>query len=374
MNPTEDKVGARLKDIDTPALLLDVAAMERNLTRMAAFAASRHVNLRPHAKIYKATPQLARLQITAGAIGITCAKLSEAEVLASAGIQEILVANQIVGRLKMERLVNLARSCRVMVAVDSRENIDEIDRSAQMQGLTIGALIEVNIGHNRCGVAPFEPVAELARYILGKPGLKFRGLMGYDGHNTLKVSEIERGGYSLKAYRLLSDMRKYLEQAGTEVEIVSGGGTFTYRYAAEVEGITELQTGTYLLMDTAFQEHGVHEFECTLSVLASVISRPEYAGANGLVIVDTGRKSVSTALGLPEVKNPPRSGASVISLSDEHGRVVFADPATAPRVGSKIELCVRDANGTINQFDRFYVIRDGAVEAVWKIPLLGCST
>jgi D-serine deaminase-like pyridoxal phosphate-dependent protein len=105
-----------------------------------------------------------------------------------------------------------------------------------------------------------------------------------------------------------------------------------------------------------------------------VISRPNYPGANGLVIVDTGRKSVSTALGMPEVKDPPGPGARVISLSDEHGRVVFADPASAPRVGKKIELWVRDANGTINQFDRFYVIRDGLVEAVWKIPLLGCST
>ena len=372
MNPGKDQVGVRLKDIDTPALLLDVSAMERNLKRMAEFTAARRVNLRPHAKIYKATPQLARLQMAAGAIGITCAKLSEAEVLVSAGIRDILVANQIVGWLKLERLAKLARSSQVMVAVDSRENVKEIDQTAQAHGVTIGVLIEVNIGHNRCGVAPFEPVADLARFILGRPGLNFRGLMGYDGHNTLKVTEAERGELSLKAYRLLSDTRKYLEGAGIAVEIVSGGGTFTYRYASQVDGITEVQTGTYLLMDTAFQEHGVHEFECTLSVLASVISLPVYPGANGLVIMDTGRKSVSTAMGVPEVKEPP--GARVISLSDEHGRVVFADPAAAPRVGDKIELWVRDANGTINQFDRFYVIRDGVVEAVWKIPLLGCST
>jgi D-serine deaminase-like pyridoxal phosphate-dependent protein len=221
-------------------------------------------------------------------------------------------------------------------------------------------------------VAPFEPVADLAQFILDKPGLMFKGLMGYDGHNTLKVSGAERGGLSLKAYHLLSATRKNLEQAGIEVEIVSGGGTFTYRYAAEVAGITELQTGTYLLMDTAFQEHGVCEFERSLSVLATVISRPVYAGANGLVIVDTGRKSVSTALGLPEVKEP--LGGKVISLSDEHGRVVFADPETIPRLGDKIELWVRDANGTINQFDRFHVIRDGIVEDVWSIPLLGCAT
>ena len=346
--------------------------MERNLKRMAEFARSHNINLRPHAKVYKATPQLAQLQMAAGAIGITCAKLSEAEVLASAGIQDILIANQIVGPLKMERLARLARSSRVMVAVDSPENVEEIDRAARAHGVTVGVLIEVNIGHNRCGVAPFEPVAELARRILDKPGLQFRGLTGYDGHNTLKVTEAERGALSLKAYRLLSETRTYLEKAGMPVEIVSGGGTFTYRYAAEVEGITEMQTGTYLLMDTAFQEHGVGEFECTLSVLASVISRPVFPGSGGLAIVDAGRKSVSTDLGLPEVKQP--LGGKVISLSDEHGRVVFAGPAEAPRVGDKIELWVRDANGTINHFDRFYVVRDGRVEDVWPIPLLGCAT
>jgi D-serine deaminase-like pyridoxal phosphate-dependent protein len=372
VSPVQDLVGATLKDIDTPALLLDATAMKRNVQRMAEFAASKRINLRPHAKIYKATPQLARLQMAAGAIGITCAKLSEAETLASAGIQDILIANQIVGRLKMERLVDLARSSRVLVAVDSFENVAEIDHASQTAGVSVGVLIEVNIGHNRCGVAPFEAVVDLARFILGKPGLAFRGLMGYDGHNTLKVSEAERGGLSLMAYQLLSDTRKYLEAAGIKVEIVSGGGTFTYQYAAEVEGITELQTGTYLLMDTAFQEHGVREFECSLSVLTSVVSTPVYPGAKELVIVDTGRKSVSTVLGLPEVKDPP--GARVISLSDEHGRVIFSDPAAALRVGDRIELWVRDANGTINQFDRFYVIRDGLVEAVWKIPLLGCAT
>ena len=372
MNPIDDFTGATLKDIDTPALLLDVAAMERNLQRMAEFAASRKINLRPHAKIYKATPQLAHLQMAAGAIGITCAKLCEAEVLASAGIQDILIANQVVGPLKMARLANLARSSRVIVAVDSFENVDEIAQTAQAQGVHIGVLIEVNIGHNRCGVAPFEPVADLARFILSKPGVEFRGLMGYDGHNTLKVSDAERPGQSLKAYRLLGNTRKYLEEAGIKVEIVSGGGTFTYQFAAEVEGITELQTGTYLLMDKAFQEHGVHEFECTLSVLASVVSRPVYPGAGGLVMVDAGGKSLSTALGNPEVKDPPE--ARVISLSDEHGRVMFAGPAERPQVGDRIELWVRDANGTIKQFDRFYVIRNGLVEAVWKIPLLGCAT
>ncbi len=366
------QVGAHKDDLDTPALLLDIDIMERNIGRMADFLAGKKVRLRPHAKIYRATPQLAQKQIEAGAIGLTCAKLAEAEVLAAAGITDILIANQIVGSRKIERLAKLAKDCAVMVAVDSRENVTALAQAAQVHKVTFGVLVEVNIGHNRCGVAPFGPTLELVRFLLDKPSLKFRGLMGYDGHCTLKVSEEERKIASLKANSLLAATRKCVEDAGIEVEIVSGSGTFTYRFAAEVEGITEIQAGTYLLMDTAFRDHGVREFDCALSVLATVISRPSYPGANGLAIVDAGRKSISPALGVPEVKRP--GGAKVISLSDEHGRVMLEDQAGVVQVGDKIELWVRDANGTINQFDRFYVIRDERVEAVWQIPLCGRST
>jgi D-serine deaminase-like pyridoxal phosphate-dependent protein len=372
MNQDDTHVGILKKDLDTPALLLDIAIMEQNLGRMADFLSGKQVKLRPHAKIYKATPELARKQIEAGAIGLTCAKLSEAEVLAASGITDILIANQIVGSRKTERLVELAKYCTVMVAVDSLENIEALSQVAQAHQVTLGVLVEVNIGHNRCGVAPFEATLELVKFLLEKPGLKFRGLMGYDGHCTLKVTEAERKALSLKANSLLANTRKYVEDAGIEVEIVSGSGTFTYRFASEIEGITEIQAGTYLLMDTAFRDHGVREFDCALSVLTTVISRPSYPGANGLAIVDAGRKSVSSMLGVPEVKKP--SGARVISLSDEHGRVIFEDRTEALQVGDKIELWVRDANGTINQFDRFYVIRGERVEAIWQIPLCGRST
>lgn len=346
--------------------------MERNLQRMANFLASKNIRLRPHVKLYRATPELVRLQIEAGATGMTCAKLSEAEVLAASGIQDILIANQIVGPTKIDRLVKLAEICDIKVAVDSLENVAVLSQVAQAHGVTIGVLVEVNIGHNRCGVAPFEPAFALANSTLKMPGLKFMGLMGYDGHCTLKVAESEREALSREANALLARVRKFVEDAGIEVGIVSGSGTFTYRFASEIEGLTEIQAGTYLLMDTAFRDHGVREFECTLSVLATVISRPSYPGANGLAIVDVGRKSISPQLGLPEMKNP--GGAWVRSLSDEHGRVFLGDAAGSVSVGDKIELWVRDANGTINQFDRFYVIRDGVVEAIWQIPLCGRNT
>lgn len=368
MNPNSE-IGMTINELDTPSLLLDIKILEQNLRRMTDFLSSRRVNLRPHAKIYRATPEIAHRQINAGAIGITCAKLSEAEILVSAGITDILVANQIVGSRKIERLVNLAKKTNIKVAVDSRENIDSLSWAARAEGVNIGVLVEVNIGHNRCGVAPYEPVLEIIKYILEKQGITFWGLMGYDGHCTLKVTEDERGPLSRKANLLLANVKKYVEASGIKVEIVSAGGTFTYRYAAEIDGITEVQAGTYLLMDTGFRDNGVREFDCALSVLTTVISRPGYPGANGLAIVDVGRKSINTAMGLPEVKNS--LDAKVITLSDEHGRVVFEDSNEAPKIGEKIELWVRDANGTINQFDRFYVVRDNVVEAVWGIPLCG---
>jgi D-serine deaminase-like pyridoxal phosphate-dependent protein len=258
------------------------------------------------------------------------------------------------------------------VAVDNPQNVEELSQVASANQAVIGVLVEVNIGHNRCGVAPFGPTLELARLVDGKPGLKFMGLMGYDGHCTLKVPESEREECSLKANTLLVETRKFIEAAGLQVLIVSGSGTFTYRFASRFEGITEIQAGTYLLMDTAFREHGVREFKCTLSVLTTVISTPNYPEANSLVIVDAGRKSISTDLGLPEVKFPP--GAVVRSLSDEHGRVVTTESSAKLQIGDKVELWVRDANGTINQFDRFYCIRNDVIEDIWTIPICGKNT
>jgi D-serine deaminase-like pyridoxal phosphate-dependent protein len=361
-----------MNDLDTPALLLDLAAMERNIATMNAFLATTDVRLRPHVKLHKATPQLVERQMAAGAIGMTCAKLSEAEVLAASGVNDILIANQIVGATKIARLVALAQRAGVKVAVDNRRNVIELAQAAQRAGVTIGVLVEVNIGHNRCGVAPFAPALELSRLTLAQPGLTFMGLMGYDGHCTLKVTEAEREALSLEANGLLAGTRRYLEAAGIAVPIVSAGGTFTYRFAARVDGITEVQAGSYLLMDTGFRDHGVREFEPSLSVLTTVISRPDYPGADGLLVIDTGQKSISVALGNPEVKQP--SGLSVRTLSDEHGRLDAATAGARPPLGSHVELWVRDANGTIKQFDRFYAVRDGVVEDVWMIPLCGRST
>jgi len=389
------EVGLHRQELDTPALLLDLRAMEHNLHAMAAYFEHVVPALRPHVKLHRATPALAHRQLKAGAIGLTCAKLSEAEALAASGVSDILIANQIVGPHKIRRLMDLATHTRVMVAVDSAANIRELSAAALARGVELGVLVEVNIGHNRCGVAPLEPALALSRQVAAAPGLVYMGLMGYDGHCTFGVTEAQRSIMSKQANTLLADTRRLIEQGGLKVAIVSAGGTFTYRYAAEIEGITEIQAGTYLLMDTATREQGLHEFECALTVLATVTSRPPWPGAEHLAVIDVGSKGISTLLGTPEIKDP--AGARVIRLSQEHGRVDLAGAAphepAAPRsrsplrpagsgrsstrdlrVGDKVELWVRDANGTVNLFDRFYAMRDDVVEAVWEIPNPGIRT
>jgi D-serine deaminase-like pyridoxal phosphate-dependent protein len=365
----ETEIGIKKNDINTPALLIDLTSLEKNLNSMSAFFADKDVNLRPHVKTYNATPVLAQMQLEAGAIGFTCAKLSEAEILAASGIKDILIANQIIGRRKIEQLANLATISNIMVAVDSNSNVSALSEIAKDRGVTIRVLVEVNIGHNRCGVGPYEPALDLSQAVIEAPALKYMGLMGYDGHCTLKVDESEREVLSKEANTLLAKTRLFIEKAGIEVPIVSASGTFTYRFASEIDGITEIQAGTYLLMDTAFREHGVREFDCALSVLTTVISRPSYPSEIDLAIIDTGRKSISPILGMPEVKHP--SEANLFSLSQEHGRVSLEGNSAGLKVGDKLDLWVRDANGTINQFDRFYAVRNNVVEDIWLIP--GCG-
>jgi D-serine deaminase-like pyridoxal phosphate-dependent protein len=367
-----EEIGMSKWDLDTPALLIDLPVIEKNLKKMADFFSGKEINIRPHVKTYKATPELAKLQLEYGAIGLTCAKLSEAEALVNGGITDILIANQIVGQRKIQRLISLAARAKMMVAVDNLKNVAALSNAAVDAGVSLGALIEVNIGHKRAGVAPFEPALELARVIINAPGIEFMGLMGYDGHCTLKVDEKERESLSLKANKLLVQTKKFIEDAGISVPVVSASGTFTYRFAAEIPGITDIQAGTYLLMDTAFIEHGVREFECALSVLTTVSSRPTYPNEVDLAIIDLGRKSISPMLGIPEVKGP--AGATLFSLSQEHGRVSLEGKAKSLEIGDKVEIWVRDTNGTINLFNKFYAIRNDVVEAVWRIPVCGCNT
>lgn len=350
-------IGRRRDELDTPALLIDLDALERNISRMAAFFATVPTNLRPHFKTHKC-PEIARRQIAAGARGVTCAKVGEAEALVAGGVDDVLIANQVVGPLKIARLVELVRQAKITVAVDDPSNVEALGAAASAAGVEIGALVEVNVGMNRCGVEPGEPALALARVVRETKGLAFRGVMGYEGHTVMIPDAAAREAACLKAMKLLTDTKDYIEAAGIPVAVVSGGGTGTHNISGRLPDMTEIQAGSYVTMDGKYASVGL-DFEQALTVLASVISRPTATRA----VLDCGLKAVTPEFGTPQFKAV--EGATLAKLSEEHSIADVADADLRP--GQKVEIVPSHGCTTINLHDRFHVLRDGVVVDVWEI-------
>jgi D-serine deaminase-like pyridoxal phosphate-dependent protein len=284
------EVGQPVAALDTPALLVDLAAFERNVARMAETIVRRAgVRWRPHVKGIK-TPALIQRLLAAGATGVTCAKLGEAEVLAEAGIGDFLIANQIVGQPKLARLMALRRRTEVLVAVDNAENADDLDRAAREAGVTQGVVIEVDTGMQRAGVAPGEQVLALARHIAGRRGLRFAGLMTWEASALGRRDPQEKAAEVRRALSQITESAAQCREAGLAAEIVSCGGTGTYWLSAFFPGITEIQAGGGALGDLTYRERLGVDLECALSVLATVTSRP----TPRRIICDAGRKALST--------------------------------------------------------------------------------
>jgi D-serine deaminase-like pyridoxal phosphate-dependent protein len=358
MNLT-DPIGKPISQVDTPSLLLDLDALRANIDRLAAYFKDRHCRLRPHFKSHKCTA-IAKLQMQAGAVGITCAKLGEAEVLADAGIRNILIANQIVGPLKIARLVDLAKRAEPIVAVDSTENVRMLSDFAIKANVTIGVLVEVDIGMNRCGVKPGAPTLELARIVSASPGLKFKGLQGYEGHIVDLRDEKERTEKVRAALGPLIETRRLIEESNIPVEIVTGGGTGTYTITGNFPGMDEVQAGSYACMDWWYSDIRP-EFRQAQAVLTTVISRPSAE----MAIVDVGRKGIGAEFGPPRVKDI--TGAAVSKFaSEEHAGVSFAEPSNIP-VGGRIELIPSHGCTTCNLYREYIVHRNGIVTDVWPI-------
>lgn len=351
-------IGKPITELDTPALLLDIDALEANIGGMAAFFEVKLCGLRPHFKSHKCTA-IAGMQMDAGAVGITCAKLGEAEVVADAGISDILIANQIVGGRKIARLVELARRAKPMVAVDSDENVRDLSRAASAAGVTVRVLVEVDIGMNRCGVAPGEPALRLVRLVADSPGLSFEGLQGYEGHLVLLREEEERSRKTREALQLLVDTRRLIESSGIDVNILSGGGTGTYSVTGDFPGIDEVQAGSYATMDWYYGEIRP-EFRQALSILTTICSRPK----PGMAIGDVGAKGIGADFGPPKLKNV-EGGECARFGSEEH--TVWSIPDSGPRIGDKIEVIPSHGCVTCNLYREFHVHRDGIVIDVWPI-------
>lgn len=349
-----------IQQIPTPALLVDLDAMESNLRRMADFFADKPAKLRPHFKNHKA-PLLAWRQIRAGAIGMTCATVREAEVLVEHGIDNILIANEITGEWKTERFAQLSRQASILVGIDSHANVCELARAQKKHGTRLQVLIDIDTGLGRCGVPPGQAAVDLAR-LAGKEGLAVRGLTGYEGHLQALQPGPERDEQVRAVCRDLVQTQAMLQADGIPTDIVSTAGSGTYAVCGQYPGITEVQPGSYLLMDTQYVERG-STFQRSLTLLASVIS---VRGANHAVI-DCGMKELSAERGLSTVKD--LAGVKLKALHAEHGLLELDAKASRPlKVGQKIELWVHYSDATVNLHSTLYGGRNGQVEEV--IPIV----
>ena len=352
----------RVAEIATPALVVDVAAMERNIRRMADFFRDGPCRLRPHFKAHK-TPEIARRQLSAGSCsGLTCATVSEAEVAADL-CDDLLIANEPIGPGKCERIAALARRVRMTVAVDSEAGLDAIGLAARNAGVTVGVLVDLNVGQMRCGVEPGHEVVQLARRATSVDGVTLRGLMGYEGHVVSLPDRAEREVRTRASMAGLVESAAMLRASGLPCELVSAGGTGTYDISGRMSGITEIQAGSYVLMDTEYGQLDI-PFEQAFWVLGTVISRPEPRR----LVVDCGHKSMTKDHGLPSPRD--LDGATVVSLNDEHATLRVPHDSRV-QIGDHVFMRPSHTDPTINLHDSFYALEGDRVVDVWPIVARG---
>ena len=349
----------KITDIETPALIVDLEIMDRNLTVMKEWLSGKKTYLRAHFKTPKSTA-IARREIEYGASGVCCQTLSEAEVLANSGIREVLITNQIVQESKILKMINLLNFSDVKCLIDNLENAKLISSLAERKQKQMGVLIEVNVGMNRCGIEPREAL-NLARAISSLRGLKFKGVQAYDGHLQMAehtIGKEKKMEQVQKVVEVIRTVREDFEKAGLSLEIVSGAGTGTYKYEYPV--LDEIQAGSYALMDWKYKV-SAPEFDMAATVLSRVISTP----TENRVVVDCGTKACSTDSGMPLVKGMEDVRCDI--RSDEHGVLNLGPNANKVKVGDIVELYPSHICTTVNLHDKFYVIRKGEVEAIWPI-------
>ena len=357
-------IGLDKNDLDTPALWVDLDILECNIAKMAQFIKVAGVSWRPHTKGIK-IPAIAHKLIAAGAIGITCAKLSEAEVMAAAGIRDILIANQVVGKTKVTRLANLRHHADVMVAVDSLDNAIQLADAANQAGVSIRVVVEINTGMDRCGVQPGESALTLAKQVAELPGLRFSGVMGWEGHTVGIEDPDEKKRCVHLAVESLVATAQMIRSAGLAAPVVSCGGSGSYRITSLIPGVTEVQAGGGVLGDVTYTEWGA-QTEPGLFILATVISRP----ATERAVVDAGRKAMNGEVALPVARN--FSGLHLKKLNAEHGILVIDDPSVELKVGDKLDFIAGYGDNTVFLHDYLFGVRNGKVEIAWEVQGRGC--
>jgi D-serine deaminase-like pyridoxal phosphate-dependent protein len=377
--PPPAEIGMEIAQVDTPALVVDRPAFERNLARMADFARDAGIALRPHAKTHKC-PAVARRQVELGAVGQCCQKVGEAEAMVAGGITDVLVTNEIVGAAKIRRLVDLASRATVGVCVDDPGNAAELSAAAAAAGVTLDVYVEIDVGAGRCGVEPGSAAAGLAARVADLPALRFAGLQAYHG-SAQHIGPYRDRRAAIEA--AADDVRATLAAlaaAGLDCPAVTGAGTGSYAFEAASGLWTELQCGSYALMDVDYRKvrdaTGAVDttFENALTVLVTVMSR----NRPGRAIVDAGHKALGNDQGFPHIVAEPGGGPDSIGLrgatysgpSDEHGTVTLAGNRT-PALGEKLRLIPGHVDPTVNLYDWFAVVDDGIVVDLWEITSRG---
>jgi D-serine deaminase-like pyridoxal phosphate-dependent protein len=356
-SPARASIGQSLRELPTPALLLDVTAMRDNLATMAMWS-KEHAAIRPHFKVHKSV-HIAREQIAAGAIGMTAATIWEAESLVAGGVSDVLIANEVVGEGKLERVAQLARTARMTVAVDHPDVVSALARAGQSQGATVGVLVEVDVGMHRGGVRSIEQARSLAGVVAGMRGVELRGVMGYEGHVVLEPDRERRADLAREAMDLLAGYVQALKNDGHRIEIVSAGGTNTYDMTGVHPCVTELQAGTYAVVDHTYARLAP-VFRPALSVLATVVSR------NGATaILDCGTKVVAVDVA------PPQSPIGRVREVHEEHTLLDVEDSGPPAVGEVLRLVVGYSGGTVNLHDVYFVASGDEIVDVWPISARG---
>lgn len=355
-----------VSDLETPAVVIDLDVMERNLSRMAEYCRSKNLRLRPHTKSHK-IPELAKRQLDHGAHGITVAKIGEAEVMLDAGITDMLIAYPIVGSAKAEKLVDLATRASITVALDSVDAAQMISQQTRGRNARIGVLVELDVGFRRCGIANEDELLSVVRGIVDLPGLEFKGLMFFPGN--FQVPEEERAELRVNVNEFLERSVSKLEAAGIAVPVVSGGSTPTARECHLFSGVNEIRPGMYIFNDRNMIGVGIAGVEdCALSVIATVVS----TSVSGRAIVDGGSKTFSSdrhlagdGKGFGIIKTD--LDADLEQLSEEHGHLNITRSSHTYRVGERLAIIPNHVCSTVNMHNQVYGIRGEQVETVWEV-------
>lgn len=374
VGPLEYRVGSPGSrfEINTPALVLDLEALERNIARMAEAMKAFGRGLRPHAKSHKST-RIARMQIGAGALGVCCATLDEAEIMAAAGLTGIMITSPVTTRAKLHRLMELvAHAPDTMIVADNADNVEALSLAARAAGVTLAVLVDIELGFGRTGVTTIEALEALTCQVIAARNLKFAGLQAYGGH----LQHLPEYGVRLKRTREANDFVaravERLHASGIAVPLISGGGTGTHAIDARMGPFTEIQAGSYVFMDAdynaiAYEADKSWPFEVSLLVQTAVISN----NIKGTVTVDAGTKAFALNGPKPVVSTVSLLGSAYEFSGDEHGRIRLAAGSDRPKIGDRVELIVSHCDPTVAQYNAYHCVRGDILVDIWPIDARG---